>query len=47
MKYLKPTLGWYMFFLGIRSLYLFNDLLTALSLAILGLAVLNYSGNGK
>lgn len=47
MKYLKPILGWYMFFLGVRSLYLFNDLLTALSLAILGLAVLTYNENGK
>jgi hypothetical protein len=47
MKYLKPILGWYMFLLGVRSLYLFNDLLTALSLAILGLAVLTHNENGK
>ena len=47
MKYFKPTLGWYMLILGTRSLYLFNDLLTSLSLAILGIAVLTYNENGK
>ena len=47
MKYLKPILGWYMFVLGVRSLYIFNDLLTALSLVILGLSVLTYNKNEK
>lgn len=45
MKYLKPILGWYLFFLSVRSLYLFNDLLTAISLGILCFSILTYKGN--
>lgn len=47
MKYTKPFIGWYLFFLSVRSLYLFNDLLTALSLVTLSFAVLNYKNDRK